>query len=199
MRLCGAFAFDRVARSRVATQQEGGGSGQHVTGDVRDDRVGVSREIAGDVVLEFGRAEHQRAAGRCAGEVVVNALARDAPACGCVLELRIDDGDVASARGVGEVESAPRQPLVQEPDASGIGAGRGGAHHRGDRFVAEREEEPLEQREVGAFVFEGEGEVSGERGLWGVAWRQVRQPSASMMRWCAPVAKSVRGTGTARP
>lgn len=105
--------------------------------------------------------------------------------------LRIDDGDIPAARGIGQAQARAGQPLIEEPDAPGVAAGGLLADKRFDRAGAGRQKQPLEHGQVETLVFEGKGHVPFERGVRRVAGRH--DPPSPLLP--DPVMRAGRGQG----
>ena len=121
------------ARSRVAEQQERSRARQHVTRYCRHDVACAGRQVQRDELVQPFGAVHQRAEARCAGEVVLDAVARGILGGGRELQFGVHDRWISTSVGVRQVEPPSGEPLVQEPDTPCVSAGGRGSHSRLDR------------------------------------------------------------------
>ena len=157
------LALDREARSGVLQEKERRRPGKYV---LRHHGGGIPRacpEVDGTQPVQGLRAEDERAECRCAGQVVLHPVPAGGLGAGCELPGRFDDRRIASPTGIRQVQSMAGQPLVQEPDASRVRAGRLGLDQFLDWGGAGCLEEALQDGKVEPFVLESEGEVRTSR------------------------------------
>ena len=82
-------------------------------------------------------------------------------------------GQLLASRGGQFFASAEaKEPLVEEPDPPCVGTRRLAAHHGFDLARADGQKQALQDGQVQPFIFEGEGEMSFQRGGRCVSRRQ---------------------------
>src|SRR5690606_29355610 len=73
-----------------------------------------------------------------------------------------------------EVQGAAGQPLVEEPDPARVATGRGSPHESLELRRGNHPRECIERRQVHAFPFDRELQLSGERIVGAMAWGEEK-------------------------
>ena len=131
----------------ILQQQECSSTREQVAGHVRHGSARPFGQIARGESAERLCAEDHRAERRCARQVVFDAMARRRRASRRPLLVGIDDEGIGAFLGRRQVELCSEQPLIEEPDATGIGAGRCRPDDRLDRSGAGGLERAISGRE----------------------------------------------------
>ena len=184
-----ALALDRIARLGILQEQECGCAGQQAARNRSDDRPRPLREIEVDEFLECFRAPDERAAIRCARQVVPDTMSRRVLARDRPLLLGVDGRDIVAPCGVRKVQTLPGEPLVKKPEAPSIAAGGRVPDDGFDPGRIHRKEETLQNGKIEPLILDGEGQVRFQCGARSMAGGE--QAPASLFQDPVPLARSV--------
>ena len=161
MRSCGGrFAFDDEARLGVLEQQKRCGARHQIVRHRGGGFLCACGQVQFDEAVQALGAGHQGAELGRTRQVVLDPMACGTLSGGAVLEFRLDHQWIGAAVGVGQGEPPSDEPLVEEPDAPRVSAGRRGSGHRLDRRGAGGAKQPLEHGQIEVLVFQGEGQLA---------------------------------------
>jgi len=140
------------------------------------DRSRFSRKVLIEDRGELFRSADKRAKLSRSRQVVTDAITGDSLPSDGELALFVEDADIRSLVGIGQIELLSGQPFIQKPRTAGVLAGRFGL----DPFLDDRSRHLLEKSaqygEVKRLVPEGEFEMGDECIFWPVSWRQDTPP-----------------------
>ena len=120
-------------------------------------------------MLDCRRAADDGVEGLGAEKIVPDAVSTREPRWCRDVALWVKNIDRPDGTGIGNVETFPKQCLVEEPGASRRRSRRFGLDVIGDRLGRNGQKDALDEGEVDILVAEREGQVPGERGRWFVA------------------------------
>ena len=159
-----ALSLNGVAGPGIFQEQESSGAGEQVARHLGHDGLRAPRQIhRGKRLQRFG-AKDQRTERRRAGQVIADAVAWRILAVDSPLLPGVNHPHIRADIEIGQVEPRAGQPLVQEPDAAGITPGPLRPHQLFNGAGAGRAKQTVQDREIEALVFEGEGQVPFEIG-----------------------------------